>query len=63
MEQLLEDRDAVLDDLRMHLLRAQQKMKTQVDNKRHSEEFSVGDQIFLKLQPYRQKSLARQRSE
>ena len=47
----------------MHLLRAQQKMKTQADRKRHPEEFAVGDHVFLKLRPYRQQSLARRRSE
>ncbi|KAL5570094.1 hypothetical protein UlMin_026669 [Ulmus minor] len=35
VEQLMEDRDAILDDLRMQLLRAQQRMKLQADQKRH----------------------------
>ena len=63
VEQLLLDRDDILDDLRMHLLRAQQKMKSQADSKRHDEAFAVGDMVFLKLRPYRQRSLAHRRFE
>ena len=53
VEQLLTDRDDILDDQRMHLLRAQQKMKYQLDRKRHAEEFAIGDMVFLKIQLYR----------
>lgn len=42
VDKLLEDCDAILDDLRMHLLQAQQKMKSQADTKRHHEEFVEG---------------------
>ena len=59
----LEDRDAILDELRMHLLRAQQKMKFQADTKRRPEEFDIGDLVYLKLRPYRQRSLARRKYE
>lgn len=48
-----------LDDLRFNLLRAQQKMKTSVHSKRSEECFDVGDMVYLKLQPYRQCSLAK----
>ena len=63
VDQLLEDRDAILDDLRLHLLRAHQRMKKQADIHRHHEEFKVGDLVFIKLRPYRQSSLARRRFE
>ena len=63
VDQLLEDRDAILDDLRLHLLRAQQRMKKQADIHRHHEEFKVGDLVFIKLRPYWQSSLARRRFE
>ena len=63
VEQLLEDRDAFLDELRMHLLRAQQRMKQHADSKRHHDEFAIGDFVFLKLRPYRQKSLAHRKFE
>lgn len=63
VEQLMEDRDAILDDLRMQLLRAQQRMKLQADQKRHHVEFNAGDLVFLKLRPYRQRSLAQRKCE
>lgn len=56
-EQLLE-RDIVLDDVKTNLLRAQQRMKKYADVGRREVEFQVGDQVYLKLQPYRHKSLA-----
>ena len=43
--------DVVLDDLRMHLLGAQQRMEKYADTKRREDEFLVGDNVFLKLQP------------
>ena len=45
---MLGDHDATLDDLKMHLIRAQQKMKAYADSKRHNE-FQEGDLVFLKL--------------
>lgn len=50
-------------DLKGCLLRAQQLMKGKADLHRKDEEFSVGDKVFLKLQPYRQRSLARRVNE
>ena len=38
-------------------------MKVYADAKRHHQEFAVGDLVFLKLRPYRQKSLAQRRYE
>lgn len=63
LEQLLEDRDAMLDDLRMNLIRAQQKMRDQANKNRANVEFKEGDLVYLKLKPYRQQSLARRRYE
>ena len=63
VDQLEEDRDAILDDLRLHLLHAHQRMKKQADIHQHHEEFKVGDLVFIKLRPYRQSSLARRRFE
>lgn len=59
LEQLLRERDAVLDDLQFHMLKSQHRMKLSADSKRRHDEFAVGDLVFLKLQPYRQQSLAR----
>ena len=52
-----------LDDLKMHLIRAQQKMKAYADSKRHHEEFQEGDLVVLKLRPDRQQSLAHRVNE
>jgi ribosomal protein L21E len=39
------------DLIRQHLLRAQDRMKRQDDMGRSERVFSVGDRVFLKLQP------------
>ena len=49
--------------LRQHLLRAQQRMKKQADRHRTERSFAVGDEVFLKLQPYVQTSLAPRSSQ
>ncbi|XP_066323632.1 uncharacterized protein [Miscanthus floridulus] len=46
------------ESVRQHLLRAQQRMKSQVDKRRSERSFDVGDSVYLKLQPYVQASLA-----
>ena len=53
LEEQLQERDAILDDLKAQLLQAQQIMKHQADVKRRDMEFAVEDLVFLKLQPYR----------
>lgn len=63
LEELLQERDAELDELKFHLLRAQQIMKINEDKHRRNIEYQIGDMVFLKLQPYRQKSLARKQNE
>lgn len=47
-------RDAILDELKANLIRAQHRMKTQEDLSRRDVEFNVGDKVYLKLKPYRQ---------
>jgi hypothetical protein len=44
--------------LYQHLQRARQHMKLVADKKRSEQVFAVGDWVFLKMQPYVQKSLA-----
>lgn len=56
-EQLLE-RDVILDDLKGQLIQAQQKMKKLADRHRKDVSFDEGEWVFLKLQPYRQRSMA-----
>ncbi|KAL8123137.1 hypothetical protein AgCh_011215 [Apium graveolens] len=58
LDELLKERDAILDDLKFQLVKSHQRMKLAADNKRRDESFTVGEQVYLKLQPYRQKSLA-----
>ena len=57
VEQVLMSRDEMLDELKMSL-RAQQKMKHRADATRRDIKFEVGDLVYLKLRPHRQKSLA-----
>lgn len=59
VEEMLLERDTILEDLHLQLLRAQQRMKVNADKKRREEQFTVGEHVFLRLQPYRQSSLAR----
>lgn len=63
LEEQLIERDAILDDLKAHLIRAQQKMKQYEDGKRRELSFEVRDMVYLKLQPYRQKSLSKKRNK
>lgn len=58
LQSWLDERTVVQQLLQQHLHRAQQCMKTQADKKRTFRVFEVGDQVFLKLQPYIQTSVA-----
>lgn len=55
---MLVDRAAETERLRHRLLCAQQRMKKQADKHRNERVFAVGDQVYLKVQPYLQHSLA-----
>lgn len=57
VEEDLIDRDRTLIILKDNLLRAQERMKFFADRKRTERSFEVGDQVLLKLQPYRQTSI------
>ena len=52
-----------MDDLKTQLLRAQSVMKRGADRKRREVKFKVGDFVYLKLRPYRRKSLAGRSNE
>ncbi|KAL6322877.1 hypothetical protein AAG906_020920 [Vitis piasezkii] len=62
VDEYLRDRDAILRELRYNLLQAQNRMKCQADQHRRDASFAVGDYVYLKLQPYRQTSVAFQGS-
>ncbi|XP_024024885.1 uncharacterized protein LOC112092588 [Morus notabilis] len=51
--------DAILEELQGHLLQAQHSMKRTADLKRRDVSFDVGDLVFLKIRPYRHRSLAK----
>ena len=55
---LMEERNGILDELKRNLEKAQQVMKEFADRKRREVEFKKGDEVYLRLQPYRNKSLA-----
>lgn len=54
----LSSRDAMLALLKKNLLKAQARMKSYADKHRRQVLFDVGSWVFVKLQPYRQTSLA-----
>lgn len=54
----LTSRDEILQLLKQNQFRAQQTMKAQADKKRQHIDFAVGDNVLVKLQPYRQASVA-----
>ena len=56
--QLLQERLRISSSIKDHLAKAQQRMKHFADQKRTERTFEVGDWVFLKLQPYRQQTVA-----
>jgi hypothetical protein len=54
----LRDRSTTISLLKEHLQLAQNRMKTQADRHRTERVFAEGDWVYLRLQPYRQNSLA-----
>ncbi|KAJ9566371.1 hypothetical protein OSB04_002337 [Centaurea solstitialis] len=57
VDQELLARDEIWDEVRMHLLKAQFRMKQAADLKRKEVVYAPGDWDFLKIRPYRRKSL------
>jgi hypothetical protein len=55
----LDERQLVLETVKQHLLRMQQRMKHHADKRRSERVFAVGNRVFLKLQPYLQSTVAR----
>lgn len=63
VEELLLERDALLKILKENLQQAQAHMENQVNKHRREVEFLVGEFVWLKLQPYRQKSVSQKKSQ
>ncbi|XP_077237223.1 uncharacterized protein LOC143878893 [Tasmannia lanceolata] len=62
VEEELKDRDKALQLIKENLWMAQERMKTFADKHRTEKSFNVGDWVYLRLQPYRQVSVAARRS-
>jgi hypothetical protein len=58
LEEWLKERELMIRVIKLHLTRAQDRMKKQADKHRSERHFDVGDWVYLKLQPYIQSSVA-----
>jgi hypothetical protein len=59
LEQWMQEREVISKLIQQHLLRAQSRMKKYADTHRSERVFTVGDRVYLKLQPYVQSSVTR----
>jgi len=59
LEKQLVEQDAVLSLIKAHLHKARQRLKKRVDEHRREVEFDVGDMVYLKMIPFRRRSLAK----
>lgn len=50
------NKEEAIEVLKCNILKAQQRMKLKADKKPIDRSFSIGDLVFIKLQPYRQNS-------
>jgi hypothetical protein len=57
VDQTLTIREAILHTLKENLVMVQNRMKKQADQGCSEHEFAEGDQVFLRLQPYKKNSL------
>lgn len=57
VDRSLKARQAAIEMLKLYLARAQNRMKQQADKGRSDRQFTVGDWVYVKLQPYRQSTV------
>ncbi|GKA44011.1 ty3-gypsy retrotransposon protein [Tanacetum coccineum] len=62
VDELLVERDELLRQLKENLLATKHRMEIKANRKRREVEFKVGDMVLVKLQPYRQLTLAKRLS-
>ena len=63
VNQMIQDRNQMLDELKEQLAKAQNRMKVQADKHRRELELGVGEKVYLKVQPYKLKTLARRQNQ
>ena len=63
VQELLVQRDSIIAELKQNMVKAQQYMKAQADKRRRPLELQVGDAVLVKLQPYRQNSVALRKNQ
>lgn len=62
VDDILSHRDALLRYLKENLQRAQHRMEQKANRKRRELELSIGDRVLVRLQPYRQSTVANRSS-
>lgn len=60
---MTQERDMLLHDLKSNLLKDQGQMNATADKSRRDVTYAVGDWVYLKLQPYRLRALAKKMNE
>ena len=63
IDEQLQRRDELLDELKQHLEASNNRTKQLADTHRRDVEYKIGDWVFLRLQPYRQKTVLRRSSQ
>jgi hypothetical protein len=63
VDEYLSTKEEIIKRVREHLQAAQNRMTMVANRKRSDRSFEINDYVFLKLQPYRQHSLARRSSQ
>ena len=63
MDQLLQEHDLILNELKDHLYCDRSKMKSSADAHCRAVQFEVGDFVYLKLRPFHLRSLAKRPNE
>lgn len=57
VDRSLQKRERMIQLVKLHMIRAQDRMRNQADKHRTDRRFTQGDWVWLKLQPYKQTSL------